>query len=135
MTLYVDSSALLKRYVIEADSAVAQRLLGSDRVLVTSWITLVEVRRNLARLLTGSDRSRARQAFGEDLDEFALVSCDEATADAASRIAESLGVCSLDAIHLAAALDLGDDLGGLVTYDLRLTEAAATLGIRVIAPA
>lgn len=132
MTLYVDSSALLKRYVIETDSAVAQRLLGSDRVLVTSWITLVEVRRNLARLLTGSDRSRARRAFGEDLDEFALVSCDEATADAASRIAETLGIRSLDAVHLASAQRLQIPGLGFLTFDLRQAQAARSLGFTVL---
>jgi uncharacterized protein len=42
---------------------------------------------------------------------------------------------SLDALHLAIALELGDDLDGLVTYDDRLAEAARLQGIRVEAPA
>ncbi len=42
---------------------------------------------------------------------------------------------TLDAVHLAAALDLGDDLAGLVTYDVRLTDAAIALGISVVVPA
>ena len=41
---------------------------------------------------------------------------------------------SLDALHLAAALELGDDLEGIVTYDDRLAEAAHRYGIAVIAP-
>ena len=41
---------------------------------------------------------------------------------------------SLDAIHLAAALDLGDDLEALVTYDKRLAEGASANGIEPIAP-
>ncbi len=41
---------------------------------------------------------------------------------------------SLDAIHLAAALDLGDDLEGLVTYDERLANAAMVNGVAVVAP-
>ena len=41
---------------------------------------------------------------------------------------------SLDASHLAVALDLGDDLEGIVTYDDRLAEAARGYGIRIIAP-
>jgi predicted nucleic acid-binding protein len=40
---------------------------------------------------------------------------------------------SLDALHLAAALELGDDLEGVVTYDRRLAESAEALGIRVVA--
>jgi len=41
---------------------------------------------------------------------------------------------NLDAIHLAVALDLGDDLDGIVTYDDRLAAAAEGLGVAVIAP-
>jgi predicted nucleic acid-binding protein len=42
---------------------------------------------------------------------------------------------SLDAMHLASALELGDELRGLVTYDGRLTQASELHGITVIAPA
>ena len=55
MTLYVDSSALLKRYVDEPDSDTAETLLRSDPSLLTARHTIVEVRRNLARLLGESD--------------------------------------------------------------------------------
>lgn len=41
---------------------------------------------------------------------------------------------TLDAIHVAAALDLGDDLEGMLTYDERLAQAAAQNGIRVSSP-
>ena len=41
---------------------------------------------------------------------------------------------SLDALHLATALEVGDDLDGLVTYDGRMSTVAETLGLRVVAP-
>mgnify|MGYP002084621353 FL=1 len=41
---------------------------------------------------------------------------------------------SLDALHLASALGLGDDLEGVVTYDVRMAEAAKALGLTVVAP-
>jgi predicted nucleic acid-binding protein len=41
---------------------------------------------------------------------------------------------TLDAIHLAVALTLGDELEGIVAYDERLSHAAQSLGIRVMAP-
>jgi uncharacterized protein len=41
---------------------------------------------------------------------------------------------SLDALHIAAALELGDELSALVTYDERMAEGASLLGIRVLAP-
>ena len=44
------------------------------------------------------------------------------------------GLRSLDALHLAAALELGDDLEGLITYDDRLQAAADHHGLAVVAP-
>ena len=41
---------------------------------------------------------------------------------------------SLDAIHLASAMELGDELDEIVTYDARLAEAARSYGIAVISP-
>jgi predicted nucleic acid-binding protein len=132
VTLYVDSSALLKSYVDEADSPVAIAHLQSDPVLVTSWVTAVEVRRNLARLLDGSARSAATAAFESDLDAFALVSAGELICRAAARIGEVLGVRSLDAIHLASAQQLQIPGLGFLTFDLRQAQAARSLGFTVL---
>lgn len=41
---------------------------------------------------------------------------------------------ALDAVHIAAALDLGDDLEAIVTYDGRLAAAAQANGIPSITP-
>ena len=71
MTLYVDSSALLKRYVAEHDSARADELLRSDPDLVTGRHTVIEVRRNLARLLEGRGLTDSRAAFAQDIRGFA----------------------------------------------------------------
>lgn len=51
MTLYVDTSALLKLYVEEAESSACEAHLAGDDDWVTGRHTLVEMRRNLARLL------------------------------------------------------------------------------------
>ncbi|HEY0637468.1 MAG TPA: hypothetical protein VGD67_07460 [Pseudonocardiaceae bacterium] len=55
-------------------------------------------------------------------------------AESASRIPEP-GLRTLDAIHLATAVMLKDELDGLLTYGKRLAEAAAGRGIPVVAPA
>ncbi len=47
---------------------------------------------------------------------------------------EPEGLRSLDALHLAAALEVGDDLQGLVTYDRKLSEGAGAIGIEVFSP-
>ena len=66
MTLYVDSSALLKRYLDEPDSDRWNELLSSDAAWLTSRLTWVEVWRNLGRRLSpevvaqGGTRDRHR---------------------------------------------------------------------------
>ena len=132
MTTYVDSSALLKSYFTEPDTSVAQRLLLSDSVLVTSWITMTEVRRNLARVLTGSQLREAKEQFAADLDAIALVAVDEVVCRSAAQIAEQLAVRSLDAIHLASAQRLAIPLLPFITFDLRQAQAARSLGFTAL---
>ena len=132
MTTYVDSSALLKTYVEEADSDVAEQLLTADPVLVTSWITLVEVRRNLARLVEPTDLPELRRRFERNLDEFALVSVDQVVCESAADISEQLGVRSLDAVHLACARRLQVPGLSFLTFDLRQAQAARSLGFTVL---
>ncbi len=132
MTTYVDSSALVKRYVEEDDSSMADRLLQSDHVLVTSWITMIEVRRNLARLLDGPALQDARAQFIHDLHEFALVAVDETVCRTATQIGEQLMTRSLDAIHLASAQRLLIPAMPFITFDLRQAQAARALGFTVL---
>jgi predicted nucleic acid-binding protein len=129
---YVDTSALLKRYVLEADSALAERLLGDDPVLVSSWVTAVEVRRNLARLLGEGTLATVRRRAERDLDRIALVTCDGSVATLACEIAEQFGVRSLDAVHMASAKRLMIDDLSFITFDLRQAETARRLGMRVL---
>lgn len=131
MVLYADSSALMKRYVAEHDSAAADSLLASDPVLATSRLTEVEVRRNLARVLDGADAAGAKRQFLEDLDAFALVSVDATICNDAARIAEQTGCRSLDSIHIASALRTGSQTTFL-TFDVRQANAARSMGLTVI---
>ena len=132
MTLYIDSSALLKRYIDEPDSGSSALILQSDPVLVTSWLTVVETRRSIARLLSGEHRLAALRNAEQDFDAMALMDCDGTTCTAAAVIGETLGVRSLDAVHLASAQRLMIDSLGFVTFDLRQGQAARSLGLRVL---
>ena len=130
MTLYVDSSALLKRYVDEPDSDRAVELLTTDPTLVTGRHTVVEVRRNLARVLSPTDATAARAAFATDLASFSIVELDASTCELAATIAEQTSVRTLDALHLGAARRLGSNLT-FVTFDVRQAQAARSLGFAV----
>lgn len=131
MTTYVDSSALLKRYVDEPDSPRALELLDADDSLVTGRHTVVEVRRNLARLLPAPAAAAARAAFTADLAAFSLVELDAGTLELAATLAEQTGVRTLDALHLGAAYRLGTTLTFL-TFDARQAAAARALGFGVV---
>jgi predicted nucleic acid-binding protein len=68
------------------------------------------------------------------LDSLILVTLSTAVCERAAMLEPDL-LRSLDSLHLAAALEVGDELEGLVTYDRRMAESARALGISVIAPA
>jgi predicted nucleic acid-binding protein len=132
MTTYVDSSALLKRYIQEADSEYATALIDADEVLATSWLTVVEVRRSLAKLLSGTDLGRANEVAHEDIDKMALVLPDSTTWLAAAEIGAALNVRSLDALHLACAQRLRIPAIRFVTFNIRQAIAARALGFSVV---
>jgi predicted nucleic acid-binding protein len=100
--------------------------------LITAWITLVEVRRNLARLLDGPALVRARERCESDLAAMALINPEEQSWRRAADIGEVLGVRTLDAIHLAVAHQLQIPDLGFCTFDLRQGTAARQLGLRVL---
>lgn len=130
MTVYADTSALLKRYVDEPDSPLADQLLSTDPQLVTGRHTVAEVRRNLARVLSPAAATAARAAFIDDLDAMALVELDADTCELAAAIAEQTGVRTLDALHLGAARRLGTTIT-FVTFDIRQAHAARSVGLTV----
>jgi uncharacterized protein len=132
VSLYVDSSALLKRYVDEPESAACEAILRSDPELVSGRHTVVEVRRNLARLLPGADLAAARSTFAADLESISLVELDATTCEAAAAIAEVTGARTLDALHLSAAQRVGGTALPFVTYDVRQAQAARSLGFTVL---
>ena len=132
MSLYVDSSALLKRYVDEPDSDEADALLASDPSLLTARHTIVEVRRTLARLLDERAATAAKAAFTQDIAAFGIVELDAVTCETAADLAELTGARTLDALHLAAARRIGGSEVAFVTFDVRQAQAARTIGLTVL---
>jgi len=126
---YLDTSAFLKLVVSEPESAA---LLSSirrwpDRASAT--ILRTEAIRALRRAGQDAAIGAARQLFGA----MRLVRLDEPLLDRAGEL-NPLGVRSLDAIHLAAALAIGPDLAVVLTYDSRLAGAARATGLLVDSP-
>jgi len=132
LSLYADSSAILKRYLDEPDSDAARALLQSDPSLLTARLTIIEIRRNLGIHLADAEAAQARRAFAEDLPAFSIIELDETTCSLAASIAETTGVRSLDSLHLAAAQRAGREGLSFLTFDLRQAQAARSLGFTVL---
>jgi predicted nucleic acid-binding protein len=132
VTLYLDSSAIIKRYVDEDDSDAAEAIILSDAEWVTAQTTLVEVRLALQRRLDEAGRSVAVSAFERDWQRTFIVAVDDVTCRRAAELGTTTGCRALDALHLAAAERAGGRSLPVVTFDVRLGHAARSLGFAVI---
>lgn len=126
--VYLDSSALVKLVVAESESAALQRELRGEPERASCALARVEVVRAV-RPHGAAAVARARRL----LRRLDLIQLDEELLDAAAMVDGGL-LRSLDAIHLAAALLLGDSLTSVITYDQSMTAAAAAVGLTVSAP-
>lgn len=126
---YVDASAAVKLVVSEPESASVRRFLGGEVTRVSSRVLAVELIRAVARGSPGA-LDQARSLLGA----MEFVELTEEIAERAAGL-EPAGLRSLDAIHLASALALADELDAFITYDARQADAARALGLTVVAPA
>lgn len=124
---YADSSAVVKLITPEPETSALRDWLA-DRDWVVSDLHRTELHR-VAQRIGGTAPARVRRL----IDELDVVRLTPARFDEAGRL-EPAGLRSLDALHLAAARALGEDLAGLVAYDLRLADAARGIGIAVASP-
>lgn len=125
---YLDSSAIVKLAVSEAESGVLRGYLRRRRPLVSSALARTEVGRAL--LPFGVDAVRRG---GQVLARIDLVRMSDRILEVAAQL-QPAELRSLDAIHLATAQQLGADLARIVTYDERMSTAARSLGLTVLAP-
>jgi len=125
---YLDTSAFIKLVRSEPESSALRAEIALGDALVSSALLAVEGRRAAARY--GSlALARARAA----LVTITLLPLDDATLEIAAEL-EPPQLRSLDALHLATATSLGEELERFFCYDARLTAAAAGLGIDVHQP-
>lgn len=128
MAFYLDTSAAVKLVQREAGSdELHVWLAGEERMLVSSFLLRTELLRATRRVrpdLLG--RARAL------LDHITLLDVSMDVCERAGLL-DPDGMRSLDAIHLASALTLIDELEGVVAYDVRLTGAALAIGLNVVA--
>jgi uncharacterized protein len=125
---YVDSSALVKLIVSEAETSALRRALRGYERAVTSALTSAEVLRAARRVdehLVPRVRAVLRRVNVLEISAEVL--------EAAARI-EPKDLRTLDAIHVASAMLLTSALDAFITYDVRQANAAALAGLGVVTP-
>jgi predicted nucleic acid-binding protein len=135
--IYLDSSALIKRSVDEAESealdAALDRFVVDDAVLVTSSLAWIEVSRALRAALDDGrgDEDETIEAIDVALSGVAERPITDEVVGLARRIAPPR-LRTLDAIHLATAVLLDVDV--MLTYDSRVVDAGRHNGVTVLTP-
>lgn len=131
---YADASALVKLVRDEPESpALRTFLTGAD--LVSSELVLTEVPRAIRRAAAQDPRLTLDVLMvraGQLIDSLGLLPLDRALLLAAGAFAEPV-LRALDAIHIAAAVDLAP-IDGFVSYDERQAAAARLAGLRTMSP-
>lgn len=127
MIWYLDTSAVAKFVRPEPETRPLRRWLAG-RGWIISDLHRTELRRAAVRA-GGRALARAERLLAES----DLLRIDAEVFDRAGALLP-MDLRSLDALHLAAAMTLGQDLAGVVAYDARLRSSAAAVGVEVVSP-
>ena len=134
MTLAVDASALVKRYVHEDGRELVLEAMAADDVWCASELCRTETMLVLHRVATGPRQADLLwRAFRDDWDAFNVVPVDDRCLARAVDIGAEYGLRTVDAVHLAAADRLPRPTHYL-TFDRRQIPGALALGLQVISP-
>lgn len=137
MTVYLDTSSLVKLYVNEPDADAVQHLVDRADVVVTSVLAYPESRATFARrrrekLMTTAELAAVVRQLDADWPRFVAIALDDELARSAGRLAHEHGVRGCDAVHLASFADLlascEDPDIRFSCADARLVKAATSLG-------
>ena len=137
MTVYLDTSALVKRFVSEPGSDEVVALTAAAEVAATSLVTRAETAAALARAvrvgaLDHDGGRRAQRRFAQEWPNLVKIPVTEALVFRAETLAWDHGLRGYDAVHLAAALTWRDSVGQdvvVATFDRQLWTAAPEAGL------
>jgi predicted nucleic acid-binding protein len=140
LTLYLDTSAVLKVYLDEEGAAVVRAGVAASEVVASSIAAFVETRAAFARRrrageLAPADHRRLVQEFGADWDRYLKLEMSEAIVVEAAELADRHRLRAYDAIHLASVLLLRERIGEAPTFacwDRELNTAAASEGLPLL---
>ncbi len=140
MTLYLDTSSLVKLYVAEPDSAAVRQLVSEATIVATSLIAYPETRAALARrrrerALRPAAFISAKRAFEGDWPKYFAVEVSASLCREAGEFAERYRLRGYDSVHLASFAEVARQAGVRQTrfssFDDGLNRAARSLGRRL----
>jgi uncharacterized protein len=139
MIVYLDASALVKRYIVESSSTEVERLVDSATQAGTAIISRAEVSAALAKAvrmhwLDEADALESLAVFQAHWASLFRLAIRETTVERADGLAWAHSLRGYEAVHLACALLWQDAVGDavtLATFDEALHEAAAKAGLAV----
>ncbi|MFQ6016183.1 MAG: type II toxin-antitoxin system VapC family toxin [Anaerolineae bacterium] len=137
MILYLDASALVKRYVAEPGSPEVNEAISKAEVIGTAVISRAEVATALSKAvrmdaLTREDALASLQVFRNEWPDLVRVQVTEIVIARADTFAWEHSLRGYDAVHLAAASlwqDAMSERVTLSTFDRRLWAAAERVGL------
>jgi len=135
--LYLDSSALVKRYVSEPGSEEVLQQIGEAAAISTAAISRAEIAAALAKatrfgLLTREEAQLAYQAFRQEWPDLIRLRVTEPVLDRAADLAWDLGLRGYDSVQLAAAVSWQEALEkpvSFATFDQHLWTASRQAGL------
>ncbi|MGH8247016.1 MAG: type II toxin-antitoxin system VapC family toxin [Gammaproteobacteria bacterium] len=139
MIVYLDASALVKRYVAEHGSNDVIELTSRAGIVATSLVSRAEVAAAFARavrlgVLDHDSGRRAQRRFSREWPDYATLPVTEALVSRAETLAWDYGLRGYDAVQLASALTWQESIGRgvvLATFDRQLWDAAPGAGVQV----
>jgi predicted nucleic acid-binding protein len=134
VTLYVDTSALVRRYLHDRHRALVLEAMDGDDAWAASSLVRTEAQLALHRAAV-SERQQAAlwRALRDEWEAFWVVPLDDRCMARAVELGATYGMRIVDAIHLAAADRLPAPVRYL-TFDRRQIPAADALGFEVLSP-
>ena len=120
----------MKLVIDEPESLALWNYLADAGPMYASRIAAVELRRTVGRQEERAADQQAELVLGA----VRLIELDDEMSRAAGDL-QPATLRTLDAVHLAAALALGDECEAFISYDGRLTAAAQAAGLKVRSPA
>ncbi len=139
MNLFIDTSALIKKYIDEPGSGHIDKIMNEAEQIFISAITEVETFSTFKRLLIenvidGNDYKILKNEFETDYQYYTHVNFDVSISNNAKLLIEKYQLKSLDSIQLGTAILLKDEIDFFVVCDDKLIKSGRKEGLKIINP-